>query len=317
MVEHRHLAEQIARGHQPDHRLAVVDRVGDRDRDATGQHDVEGIGLVALVEQDVAAHQLSLGGCLEHAEQFLTTRVGKEFGLGKDVVMSHGRPDGTTVDAMTRHPVQKVWTIVVAGGGSQRFGRPKQYEPIGTARVVDISMAVARSVSDGVVLVVPAHDVAGEGGVAGGATRSESVRNGLAAVPADASIICVHDAARPFASVELYDAVIAAVVAGADCAIPGIVVTDTIKIVDADGVVVATPERAALRAVQTPQAFRADALREAHADGAEGTDDAALVEARGGRVVVVPGSEDNRKITYPADLAWAQARMTAASGGGR
>ncbi|MCU1392598.1 MAG: ispD [Ilumatobacteraceae bacterium] len=214
---------------------------------------------------------------------------------------------------MSWHPVQKVWTIVVAGGSSQRFGRPKQYEAIGGTRVLDVSLAVARSASDGVVLVVPANDVVAEGGVAGGATRSESVRNGLAAVPADATIICVHDAARPFATVELYRSVIDAVAAGADCAIPGIVVTDTIKVVDTDGAVVSTPDRSALRAVQTPQAFRADALRAAHAGGAEGTDDAALVEASGGRVIVVAGSDDNRKITYPADLDWARARFAAAS----
>ena len=213
---------------------------------------------------------------------------------------------------MSQHQVQKVWTIVVAGGTSQRFGRPKQYEAIGGTRVLDISMAVARSASDGVVLVVPAADVAAEGGVAGGATRSASVRNGLAAVPDDATIICVHDAARPFATADLYASVVAAVAAGADCAIPGIAVTDTIKIVDTDGSVVATPERSALRAVQTPQAFRAAALRAAHADGAEGTDDAALVEASGGRVIVLAGSDDNRKITYPADLDWARARLAAA-----
>ena len=216
---------------------------------------------------------------------------------------------------MSHHPVQKVWTIVVAGGASQRFGRPKQYEAIGGSRVIDISMSVAASASDGVVLVVPVGDVVTEGGVAGGATRSASVRNGLAAVPADATIICVHDAARPFATAELYSAVIAAVQAGADCAIPGIAVTDTIKIVDGDGVVQATPDRSSLRAVQTPQAFRAEALRAAHADGAESTDDAALVEGAGGRVVVIAGSEDNRKITYPADLAWAEARLAAVAAG--
>ena len=173
-------------------------------------------------------------------------------------------------------------------------------------------MAVARDASDGVVLVVPADDVGVEGGVAGGETRSESVRNGLAAVPRDASIICVHDAARPFATVELYAAVVTAVLGGADCAVQGIAVTDTIKIVDAHGTVVSTPERGSLRAVQTPQAFRSGVLRAAHATSAEGTDDAALVEAMGGTVVVVAGSEDNRKITYPADLEWARSTVGAA-----
>jgi 2-C-methyl-D-erythritol 4-phosphate cytidylyltransferase len=208
---------------------------------------------------------------------------------------------------MTRHRVEKVWTIVVAGGSSQRFGRPKQYESLGAERVIDRSVAVARAASDGVVVVVPASDAEREGGVAGGRTRSESVRCGLAAVPADASIICVHDAARPFADLGLYEAVIVAVAAGADCAVPGVAVTDTIKVVDADGNVLSTPDRDALRAVQTPQAFRADALRAAHRAGAEGTDDASLVEASGGRVVVVPGRAYNRKITVPADLEWARA----------
>ena len=210
---------------------------------------------------------------------------------------------------MTRHGIEIVWTVVVAGGSSQRFGRPKQYEVIGGERVIDRSLAVAREASDGVVLVVPAADAEREHGVPGGDTRSASVRNGLRAVPDDATIICVHDGARPFADVELYDRVIRAVADGADCAIPGVSVTDTIKMVDADGTVVATPDRHALRAVQTPQAFRAAVLRAAHADDGEGTDDAALVEANGGRVVVVSGSDDNRKITYPADLEWARGRV--------
>ncbi|CAB4880662.1 unannotated protein [freshwater metagenome] len=204
---------------------------------------------------------------------------------------------------------EKVWTIVVAGGSSQRFGRPKQYEALGAARVLDWSMGTAREMSDGVVLVVPEADAVAEEGVAGGATRSESVRHGLDAVPIDATIICVHDAARPFASPGLYTAVIDAVANGVDCAIPGMEVTDTIKIITASGLVVGTPDRAALRAVQTPQAFRASALRAAHATGAESTDDAALVEALGGTVMVVAGEIDNRKITFPADLEWARAKV--------
>jgi 2-C-methyl-D-erythritol 4-phosphate cytidylyltransferase len=158
------------------------------------------------------------------------------------------------------------------------------------------------------VVVVPPDDVDREGGVAGGATRSDSVRAGLAAVPDDATIICVHDAARPFADASLFDRAVAAVVAGADGAIPAIAVTDTIKVV-ADGVVVATPDRATLVSVQTPQAFRADALRRAHAGADTSTDDAALVEAIGGRVVVVDGDVRNRKITHPDDLEWARRQL--------
>jgi 2-C-methyl-D-erythritol 4-phosphate cytidylyltransferase len=201
---------------------------------------------------------------------------------------------------------ESVWTVVVAGGSGQRFGAMKQYELLGDRRVIDHARSVAESVSDGVVVVVPADDVAREGGVAGGATRSESVRNGLAAVPAHATIVCVHDAARPFADVACFRAVIAAVHGGADGAVPGVPVTDTIKRVDASGTVIDTPPRSQLVAVQTPQAFRASVLRAAHASGRDATDDAALVEQAGGRVVVVPGSADNRKITTPDDLAWAR-----------
>ena len=210
---------------------------------------------------------------------------------------------------MLRNSDEKVWTIVVAGGSSQRFGRPKQYEQLGAERILDWSLSTARDASDGVVLVVPEADVIIEDGVAGGRTRSESVRNGLAAVPADATIICVHDAARPFASAELYAQVINAVAQGAACAVPGIEVIDTIKVVDSAGTVVSTPDRASLRAVQTPQAFRAHILREAHAAQGESTDDAMLVESMGQRVVVVVGHADNRKITVLADLEWARAKV--------
>jgi 2-C-methyl-D-erythritol 4-phosphate cytidylyltransferase len=122
----------------------------------------------------------------------------------------------------------------------------------------------------------------------------------------------VHDAARPFADEELFSRVTAAVRAGADGAVPGVAVTDTVKRVDADRTVVETPERAELVAVQTPQAFRAAVLRAAYATGADGTDDAAVVERAGGRVVVVDGDERNRKITHPQDLEWARAQPAVA-----
>jgi 2-C-methyl-D-erythritol 4-phosphate cytidylyltransferase len=204
-----------------------------------------------------------------------------------------------------------VWTIVVAAGTGSRFGGPKQFADLGGRRVADWARRAAEAVSDGVVVVVPAdHAGADLHSVAGGATRAESVRCGLAAVPADVAIVVVHDAARPFAGAGLFDAVIAAVRSGADGAVPAVTVADTIKEVDADGVVVATPDRSRLVAVQTPQAFRAEVLRRAHAGGAEGTDDAALVEAIGGTVVTVPGDPANRKITEPDDLDWARQRVT-------
>jgi 2-C-methyl-D-erythritol 4-phosphate cytidylyltransferase len=203
---------------------------------------------------------------------------------------------------------EHIWTIVVGGGSGRRFGTAKQYEVLGDARVIDRSVAVAQEVSDGVVVVVPPEDAVREGAVAGGATRSESVRAGLAVIPSDATIVCVHDAARPLASADLYRRTIAAVSKGADAAVPALAVADTIKVV-ADGVVVSTPDRASLVAVQTPQAFRATALRAAHARGGDATDDAALVEALGGVVVIVDGEARNRKITVPDDLEWARRQI--------
>jgi len=144
--------------------------------------------------------------------------------------------------------------------------------------------------------------------VTGGPTRAASVRAGLAAVPLPAEVVVVHDAARPLASVELFEAVIGAVREGADGAVPGLAVTDTLKRVD-DVRVTATVDRMGLVAVQTPQAFDAAVLRAAHAGTAEATDDAALVEELGGTVVVVAGDPRNLKVTGPADLMIAAALL--------
>ncbi|MEK0415662.1 MAG: 2-C-methyl-D-erythritol 4-phosphate cytidylyltransferase [Actinomycetota bacterium] len=208
-----------------------------------------------------------------------------------------------------RRPGEVIWTVVVAAGSGTRFGGPKQFEMMGDRRVMDWAVAIAREASDGVVVVLPPDVAEKEGGVAGGATRSESVRKGLAAVPKNATIICVHDAARPFANEDDFARVIEAVVDGADGAVPAIPVADTIKVVDDTGQVVRTPARGSLRAVQTPQAFRAEMLRRAHASNGEGTDDAALVETEGGKVVVVDGDVLNRKITTRDDLEWARAQQ--------
>jgi 2-C-methyl-D-erythritol 4-phosphate cytidylyltransferase len=200
---------------------------------------------------------------------------------------------------------ETVWTIVVAAGSGLRFGSAKQFETIGGKRIVDWAMDEATEHSVGVIVVLPKGEATSPGQVEGGATRSESVRRGLAAVPTDATIVCVHDAARPFASPTVFQRVISAVVDGADAAVPGIAVTDTIKQVNESEVVVSTPRRETLRAVQTPQAFRASSLRRAHEHGGEGTDDATLIEKIGGEVVVVEGEIVNRKITTPEDLEWA------------
>ncbi len=202
-----------------------------------------------------------------------------------------------------------VWTVIVAAGSGTRFGGAKQYLELAGARVVDRSVAVAAQVSDGVVVVVPADDVSAESArlaattvVAGGASRAASVRNGLAAVPHDAAIVCVHDAARPLAGADVYQRVIDEVRSGAAGAVPVVPVTDTIRSVDGGAV-----DRSTLQAVQTPQAFQAELLRAAHADAAEATDDASLVEATGYGVVAVEGHPRNIKITHPDDLAAAEA----------
>jgi 2-C-methyl-D-erythritol 4-phosphate cytidylyltransferase len=140
--------------------------------------------------------------------------------------------------------------------------------------------------------------------VPGGDTRSASVRAGLAALErtgSDDDIVVVHDAARPAAEPELFASVVAGVAAGADGCVPGVPVTDSLKRVD-EGRVVASVDRDHLVAVQTPQAFRLGVLRRAHATGGDATDDAALVEAGGGTIVVVSGSLTNTKVTVVDDL---------------
>lgn len=198
----------------------------------------------------------------------------------------------------------EVWAIVVAAGAGSRFGGAKQFEPLLGRRVVDWSVAAARAVCDGVVTVLP-PDRQEPGSRAGGATRSASVRAGLEAVPETAEIVVVHDAARPLAGPDLFERVVAAVRTGADAAIPVMPVTDTIKRVHGDRVT-ETLDRSTLVAVQTPQAFRAAALRAAHAAQPEASDDAALVEALGGVVVTVSGEGRNLKVTSPDDLVAAE-----------
>lgn len=201
-----------------------------------------------------------------------------------------------------------VWTVVVAGGRGTRFGRPKQLADLDGRPVLVHAVAAAARASEGVVVVLPAdllQEVEGAAVVVpGGDTRSASVRAGLAAVPATCEVVLVHDAARPLATDALFQRVVEAVRAGADAVVPAVPVTDTIRRVGG-GVV----DRSELVAVQTPQGFRAEALRHAHAADAEATDDASLVEAAGGRVVVVEGEPHNLKITQPEDLLVARALL--------
>jgi 2-C-methyl-D-erythritol 4-phosphate cytidylyltransferase len=205
-----------------------------------------------------------------------------------------------------------VWAVIVAAGSGTRFGGAKQFAPLLGRPLVEWSVVAARAVCDAVVLVVPSDDVAQTAGhgadvtVAGGATRSGSVRAGLAAVPADVAVIVVHDGARPLASSALFQAVVDAVWAGADGAVPGLALADTVKRVDGTKIV-GTVERQGLVAVQTPQAFGARWLRLGHRGEPEATDDAALVEAAGATVRVVPGDSRNIKVTTAEDLAVVEA----------
>ncbi len=224
-----------------------------------------------------------------------------------------------------------IWAILLAAGRGSRLAEhgaatPKQLLPLGGKPLLWRSaMTFSRlAFLRGIVFVVPARHVdeysdllrsLDGGGVLGlpwktapgGERRQDSVCNGLLALPQECDAVLVHDSARPFASAPLMLRVAEALKAGAHAVIPGIPVTDTIKSVSSEGVVVQTHERSALRAVQTPQGFSRAPLEAAHAraraEGWEVTDDAALMERCGAPVLVVPGEEANRKITTPEDLA--------------
>jgi len=213
-----------------------------------------------------------------------------------------------------------VWAILVAGGRGERLGldHPKAFAKLGEdpllaepLRRLDDSGWI-----DAIVVVVPpgweepAILLAEEVGcgkvsacVAGGEARADSVRAGLAEVPADAIAVLVHDAARPLVSDEVIERVLAPLSEGWDGVVPGLPVSDTLKRVAPDGAVVETVARDAVYAVQTPQAFPADVLRRALAGDSAATDCAGSVEAAGGRVKVVPGDPRLLKVTTAEDLA--------------
>jgi len=212
-----------------------------------------------------------------------------------------------------------VWAILVAAGRGERLGldRPKAFAKLGDEPLLAEPLRRLEGCPwvDGIVLVAPpgweepAILVAEEEGcgkvhacVTGGETRSDSVRGGLAEVPADALVVLVHDAARPLVSDDVVERVLAPLSEGWDGVVPGLPVGDTLKRVGADGGVEETVSRDGLWAVQTPQAFAAEVLRRAQASGAEATDCAGLLEAAGGRVKVVEGDPRLLKVTSEADL---------------
>jgi 2-C-methyl-D-erythritol 4-phosphate cytidylyltransferase len=222
--------------------------------------------------------------------------------------------------------------ILVAAGSGERLGAgmPKAFAPLcgepllaHALRGVFCCAEVAH-----VIIVAPgahlaecrevaARELAGGCAVvdivAGGADRSASVEAGLSALSHDDGIVLVHDVARCLAPAELFDRVVTAVRAGSPAVVPGLPVTDTVKVVDAAGLVLATPDRDSLRGIQTPQGFLREVIQQAHsaANAAAGsaTDDAVLVERMGGHVRVVTGDDRALKITSPLDLALAEALL--------
>lgn len=191
---------------------------------------------------------------------------------------------------------------------------PKAFVEIDGVTLLELSADAARASGsvDQLVVAAPAALVEKAAAlvpdavvVAGGTERSDSVREGLAAAP-DADLFLVHDAARALTPPALFTSVVQALAGGARAVVPGLPVTDTLKRVDEDGVVVDTPDRGELRAVQTPQGFTADVLRRAHDGGDDATDDAGLVEALGVPVRVVPGDAMAFKVTTPFDLDMAR-----------
>jgi 2-C-methyl-D-erythritol 4-phosphate cytidylyltransferase len=205
--------------------------------------------------------------------------------------------------------------LVVAAGRGERLGTPvpKAFVMLAGRPMVQWSIAALSAVAaiDEIVVALPPAMDAPEGtiGVAGGTQRSHSVQAALAAARAD-DVVLVHDAARPLLTVALVEDCLAALAAGeCDAAIAAAPVTDTIKECEA-ATVVRTLDRARLWAVQTPQAFRRDVLERALDQDDEilgaATDDAALVEAMGGTVRLVPAPADNLKVTTPLDLRVAE-----------
>jgi len=212
-----------------------------------------------------------------------------------------------------------VWAILAAAGRGDRLGldRPKAFAPLNDRPLIAESLErlEASGWIDGIVVAAPpeweepcilvAEEVAAgkvAGAVTGGASRSESVRAALAEVPEDATIVLVHDAARPLVTDDVIGRLVTAISDGWDGAVPALPVPDAVKRVEGEAVVESV-DRDGLVTVQTPQAFVASVLRGAlSGDVSSAPDCSTLVEARGGRVRVVEGDPRLLKVTTPADL---------------
>jgi 2-C-methyl-D-erythritol 4-phosphate cytidylyltransferase len=251
------------------------------------------------------------------------------FSLPERVSPEHGRSPRVLPEPARPEHVLNVVVILVAAGSGVRLGAamPKAFAPLcGESLLAHALRGVFGCGEVGhVIIVAPAshldqaRDVAGlnrlDGHhprvdvVAGGADRSASVEAGLAVLRDDDGIVLVHDVARCLAPPDLFARVIRAVREGHPAVVPGLPVTDTVKVVDDKGRVLDTPERESLRGIQTPQGFRREVLERAHAGGDSATDDAGLVERTGGHVRVVTGDHRALKITSPLDLTLAKALL--------
>ncbi|MGW0007960.1 2-C-methyl-D-erythritol 4-phosphate cytidylyltransferase [Nocardia grenadensis] len=217
-----------------------------------------------------------------------------------------------------------VTALVPAAGRGVRLGadEPKAFVPIGGTPMLTLAVngLVAAAVVDEIIVMVPAEHVDRTAAllpsdapvriVVGGAERTDSVRAGLAAA-GDAAFFLVHDAARALTPPALIARVVDELRAGHAAVVPALPVVDTVKTVDSGGNVTGTPDRGALRAIQTPQGFAARALRAAYADAGSATDDAGLVERLGVEVRTVAGDPLAFKITTPFDLRLAESLRAA------
>jgi len=219
-----------------------------------------------------------------------------------------------------------IWAIVLAGGSGQRMGADKNKVllPVGGVPAIVRSLQAFVPYVNGTVCVCRPEDegeirsLAEQYGIAcllapAGYDRQASVYNGLQALPDNADMVLVHDGARCLVDGPVIEAVIASVRAHGS-GVTALPVKDTIKTADSNGAVIATPDRSTLRAVQTPQGFRAELLRRAHETALQknlrATDDSALVEALGETVYLTPGSERNLKLTTPQDLILAESLLS-------
>jgi 2-C-methyl-D-erythritol 4-phosphate cytidylyltransferase len=243
------------------------------------------------------------------------------------VLPESASPEAWRSDRAQPDNTLNVVVILVAAGSGVRLGGtvPKAFAPLrGEPLLAHALRGVLGCAEVGHVIIVgPAshldqcRQVAGSHPrldvVAGGADRSASVEAGMAALRHDDGIVLVHDVARCLAPPDLFARVIRAVRDGHPSVVPGVPVTDTVKVVDAQGRVLATPDRESLRGIQTPQGFLRGVLERAHgypgAEVASATDDAGLVEQAGGQVRVVAGDQRALKITSPLDLTLATALL--------